>query len=76
MKITDTTPKPLERTFTIELTENEFKNIALIVGTSIPHTIQKMVEENHHNVQYLGGNITYISTVRLYSEMRDAITDE
>ncbi len=44
MKITETT-KPVERTFTIELTENQLKNLGLALGTTMPSRLARMIKE-------------------------------
>lgn len=75
MKITDTTPKPSERTFTIELTENELKNITLILGRSIPNTIRKDIEDNSLNVRVLGG-MTFIPPIVFYDKFENAIINK
>lgn len=75
MKISDTTPKPVERTFTIELTENELKNITLIIGLSTPNVLKKMIEMDNWNVKVLGG-MTFINPNDYYDKFKDAITNK
>jgi hypothetical protein len=72
MKITDTTPKP-ERTFTIELTENELKNITLIIGQEAPYNTIKMIKENHWAVEVLG-EMTYCDS--FYDTFKDALANK
>jgi len=45
MKIIETTPPPVERTFTIELTENQLKNLGLAMGTIIPNAMKKLIND-------------------------------
>lgn len=43
--ITETTPPPVERTFTIELTENQLKNLGLALGTIVPNEMKKLIDD-------------------------------
>ena len=71
MKITNTTPKPVERTFTIELTENELKNITLIIGSAYPHKVETRIDSGDLIPELKG--IRHINPSHTYSKLLSAL---
>lgn len=67
MEITETT-KPVERTFTIELTENQLKNLGVILGDSIPNCVKDSIAGVYKST-FPG--IVYENTLPLYERIVD-----
>ena len=67
MNIIETTvkPTPPPRTFSIELTENELMNLALILGTHRPADIRNIIDNNHWEAKEFPG-IKYESGQGMY----------
>lgn len=49
MKITETTPPPVPRTFSIDFTENELKMLGVIIGNTKPYEIKDLVENKDNS---------------------------
>ena len=73
MKITNTTPPPVKRSFTIELSEDELKMIVLALGMVTTEEIKNKIKFN--DTGCLAGMV-YVNPVDIYSTLKDAITDE
>lgn len=54
MKITNITP-PTERIFTLELTENELKYLAMMVGDTDVKEMESLIEEKSWKLDLLPG---------------------
>jgi hypothetical protein len=46
MKITDLTPPPVERKFSIEFTENELKTLAILMGNLSQQEVENAVKDD------------------------------
>ena len=57
MKLIETT-KPTQRTFTLELTENELANLAIALGKISPNDIKKTIEDKSWETRYFP-NVVY-----------------
>ena len=71
MKITETTPKPVQRTFSIELTENQLMNLGLELGTIIPNDIESLVQNKDWSALVFPG-IVY-ERLHLYEKILDIL---
>ena len=71
MIITETTPKPVQRTFSIELTENQLMNLGLELGTIIPNDIERLVRNKEWPVMVFPG-IVY-ERLDLYDAILDIL---
>jgi hypothetical protein len=72
MKITDTTPPPVKRSFTIELSEDEYKMITYIVGSVNTFDIEKDIKNNNYGVKVLGG-VNYVDPYVIYDTLKDGL---